>query len=230
MKECLPQRELYFLLILYPTLRIANIIEEGREGGPQKRIASVAAALKEHDIETVVILPLKESENFRYTLRKAKIAYRGLRLHRLGRSSKALFYFLINFLPDIIGLYKELRTGNYDLIHVSGGAWQFKGVIAGRLSGIPVIWHLNDTQMPAFIRLLFRILTRYFVRGVIVTSNRVFKYYLDKTLLTKLPVFHIQAPVDTIRLILAYKTGSDYSRVSRHSRCFRLKYKSGQRH
>lgn len=45
-------------------MRIANIVEEGKVGGPQVRIVMVAYALKER-VETTVIMPVENSEVFR---------------------------------------------------------------------------------------------------------------------------------------------------------------------
>ena len=45
-------------------LKVANIILDGRFGGPQNRILQVAERLKEYGIETVVIMPKKDSETF----------------------------------------------------------------------------------------------------------------------------------------------------------------------
>src|SRR3989339_2017157 len=66
-------------------LKAANLIEEGRWGGPQKRITLVATALNDHAIETTVLLPWRDSERFRQALDSAGVAWKALPLHRLGR-------------------------------------------------------------------------------------------------------------------------------------------------
>jgi len=50
---------------LLHTVKVANIIEEGRLGGPQIRIAEVARCLKEQGIETTVIYPKYQSDLFK---------------------------------------------------------------------------------------------------------------------------------------------------------------------
>ena len=45
-------------------LSIINIDEEGRFGGPEKRIVQVASELKKYNIETIVIIPNKDSKIF----------------------------------------------------------------------------------------------------------------------------------------------------------------------
>ena len=180
-------------------LRVANVIEEGRMGGPQKRLSQIAAAVKKYNIETTVFLPLGNYRRFREDLKELKVDHRELQLYRLGRGGKTLLKYALHFMFDIAGLRRELRNGGFDVVHVSGGSRQFKGVIAGRLAGVPVIWHLNDTQVETpVIYLLFQIL-KYLASGFIVTSGRVAGYYLKGKASPGAPVFQIQAPVDTKR-------------------------------
>ncbi|CAK0772087.1 conserved hypothetical protein [Gammaproteobacteria bacterium] len=183
--------------------QVANLIEEGRWGGPQKRIALVATALKAHTVETTVLLPERDSERFRNVLNEAGVAWKTFPLHRLGRERRTLLIYVLTFLNDTYCIWRALRQGSYDLLHVSGGVWQFKGPIAGRLAGVPVIWHLNDTQMSRAFIVLFRWLGKC-VDGFFVAANRVQKYYLDGTSLETIPAYLIPAPVVT----------DDYSRQS----------------
>ena len=177
-------------------LRVANIIEEGRWAGPQKRITLVSSALKQHAVETVVLLPKWESAHFREELDKAGVASKALSLHRLGRGWKTLAIYALTFFTDVFAIWRVLRRGHFDAIHVSGGAWQFKGVIAGRLACTPVIWHLNDTQMPSLLVALFRKIGKL-ANGFIVAAKRVRYYYIDGTTLDNIPVFLVPAPVVT---------------------------------
>ncbi|OQX56496.1 MAG: hypothetical protein B5M53_01090 [Candidatus Cloacimonas sp. 4484_209] len=178
-------------------IRVANIIEEGRWGGPQKRIASVAYALKKHNVETVVIFPKKDSERFHEELEELDVSYKRLGLRRLGKGWKTLLLYLIFFVPELVSLSFHLRRGSYDIVHVGGGAWQIKGAIAGKLAGVPVIWHLNDTMMPRAIVLVFRLLASILADGFIVAAERVWKYYLANTKLRYFPICIIHPPVDT---------------------------------
>ena len=45
-------------------IRVVNIIEEGRLGGPQSRVAMIASALNQK-IDTTIILPKKNSKKCR---------------------------------------------------------------------------------------------------------------------------------------------------------------------
>ena len=177
--------------------RIANIIEDGRWAGPQKRITLVSSALKKHRVETIVLLPNQESDQFRQELDSVSVVWKALPLHRLGRGWKTLALYLITFIPDVWSIFRELRRGQFDAVHVSGGVWQIKGVLAGRLAAVPVIWHLNDTMKAASLVVLFSLLGRL-ANGFFVAANRVKVCYLDGTSLSKVPFRLIPAPVNTI--------------------------------
>lgn len=177
-------------------LKVANLIEEGRWGGPQKRICLVAAELNALGLKTTVLLPFAESNHFRQVLGEVGVEWKTLALRRLGRGWRVILGFTISFPAEIFRLRRELKTGNYDLLHVSGGAWQFKGPIAGKLAGIPVIWHLNDTQSAGPIMAAFRYLG-HFSEAFVVAANRVRTHYLDGTSLVRIPHYLIPAPVVT---------------------------------
>ena len=69
-----------------------------------------------------------------------------------------------------------LRKNNFNLVHVSGGSWQYKGFFAAKLSNIKVIWHLNDTYTPFIFRLLFGLFGKY-ADSYIFASYRTKNYY-----------------------------------------------------
>ena len=68
-------------------------------------------------------------------------------------------------------IYKE----KFDLVHVSGGSWQFKGVIAGKISKTKVVWHLNDTFTPYIVRLIFKQIN--FLADSFIFSSKKTKNY-----------------------------------------------------
>ena len=175
-------------------MKVANLIEEGRWAGPQKRITMVAHALKQHDVNTVVLLPEQESVKFTEQLDVHAVEYIKLPLHRLGKGWTVLLVYALTFLLDIFRLWRVLRKNNFHLLHVSGGAWQIKGPIAGKLAGVPVIWHLNDTQMPKILVFLFKFLGRL-ANCFFVAARRVEEYYIENTQLSVIPVHLVPAPI-----------------------------------
>jgi glycosyltransferase involved in cell wall biosynthesis len=176
--------------------RVANVIEDGRVAGPHLRIIEVARRLAADGISTTVIHPWQDSGDLTARLLSAKVRSLPLRMTRPHSGWRGVFWYALTLIPDISRLYRLVQQENFDIVHCSGGAWQFKGVIAGRLADIPVIWHLNDTSMPWLVRVLFALLARWGASGFIVAGQRVREYYrLDRW--AQSPVIEITPPVDT---------------------------------
>jgi len=175
-------------------LKVANIILEGRFGGPQNRILQVAERLKEYGIETVVIMPKKDSETFYSKLIEKNIQVKRLNLHRLTKHKPHLIGWFIFFIPELISLFKYLKKENIRLVHCNT-SWQIKGVLAGKMARAKIILHLNDTWTPLGIRIVFRLLSPL-CDGFIVTGKRVKECYFKGKEINVKNVKEIQAPVD----------------------------------
>ena len=176
------------------TIGVANIIEEGKLGGPQVRITRVASALQGR-VETIVIMPSENSESFRAQCDAMRVPYRTFHISRVTKEWQVALRYILFSPFEIARLVSFFRKGSFDLVHVSGGSWQYKGVIAGKLAGLKVVWHLNDTSMPWLFRQLFVVFSR-FVVGYIFASKRSKEYYGSMVRKDK-PEFVIPAPVDT---------------------------------
>lgn len=159
-------------------LNVANIIEDARMGGPQYRIIRIAKSMKSRKFNTIVFVPKLNNRAFIDALDQAEVAYITVPLSRLTKEKKYLFLYFIGFFYEIALLRRVFKKNNIAIVHNSGGSWQWKGVIAGKLAGCKVVWHLNDTQMPRLIRKIFDQLVR-FADAFIVASDRVKAYYLD---------------------------------------------------
>jgi len=177
-------------------MRVANIIEEGKLGGPQIRMAMVAKALPEN-IETTLIIPRSNSKKFLQLCHKLNIRYKTVYLSRITKQLLPALAYISFSLFEILYLAYLFRKEKYDLIHVSGGSWQYKGVIAGYLSNCKVIWHLNDTYKPKIFRLIFSSLAPL-ADGYIFASERTKEYYQAMIDPSKAS-FVIPAPVDTVK-------------------------------
>lgn len=178
-------------------IRVGNILEESRYGGPQNRVASVARKLKRHGIETIVLFSKHGSERFSQKLSENGVTGVPLNITRLSKEKKILVKYILRFFPEIYLLYSLFKRERFDLIHVNG-SYQIKGAIAGRLAGIPVVWHLNDTGMITAVKKLCIFIAKYCASGFIVTGQRVYDYYIRGTGIYRKPCIEIHAPVDTI--------------------------------
>lgn len=178
-------------------LKVANVIEDGRLAGPQIRMAMVAEKLRQHGIDTTVVCPDYDNVSFQQLLESKGLPAVYLPIHRLTRQKKHLLLYFLFFGYELWLLARLFRNAGFDIVHVSGGAWQYKGVIAGKLAGCKVVWHLNDTRMPALIRGLCRMLAKWMTDGLVVAGRKVRQYYVEELGITHTPVYEIQAPVDT---------------------------------
>jgi glycosyltransferase involved in cell wall biosynthesis len=176
-------------------IKVANIIEDGRVAGPQVRMIEVAKKLNKKEFETVIIIPKKSSQSLKTRLIKNNITYKELSLHRLTKQKRQLFLFATLFIYEIFFLYRFLKNNNFNIVHVSGGIWQWKGVIAGKLAGCKVIWHLNDTSMPFFIKTVGGVIANI-ADGFIMAGKKTEDYYSDVVKVKGKIVKVIHAPVN----------------------------------
>lgn len=185
-------------------LNVCNILEEGRFGGPARRIVQVSEKLREFDINTHVVLPKLESDYFKECLSCANVQYSTLDITRLSKEKGIFLRYLRRFLLEIVLLTKFFGKHRFDLVHVNG-AYQFKSAIAAKLSATPMIWHLNDSGGNGLmVKALFYPLASVCAKGFIVASKRSSKYYIDNTKLSKKMVEEIHAPVN----VLSFKPNS----------------------
>jgi glycosyltransferase involved in cell wall biosynthesis len=156
----------------------------------------VAQRLLALGVETTVLLPDRGSGELLGQLAARGILHATSSLTRLGPSPGELGRYGWHFARDVRALARRLTAGRFDLVHASGGAWQIKGVLAARWAGIPSVWHLNDTCMPAPVRWSFRLLAPWAPSAFIVAGDRVRDYYLEGRRYPQ-AVFKIPAPVVT---------------------------------
>ena len=177
-------------------IKIANILEEGRYGGPQARTTLICEKIDKTEFDVSVIFPRNESEVFYKKLSTKGIRNKRIDLHRLTKQKAHLVKYIALFIPELFVLYKLFKKEHVDIVQCNG-SWQIKGVIAGALSGAKVVWFLNDTQMPLLVRMIFKFLALICCDAVIANGNKVKKYYLDGLRLLNIPFKVIQSPVDT---------------------------------
>lgn len=156
-------------------LRVANVVEEGKVGGPQVRMTRVAEALQGR-VQTLIVMPRANSKRFQQLCACRSIPYRVFPLTRVTKEWRVALRYVLFTVSEIVRLARYFRREKVDLVHASGGSWQVKAVIAARIANVPVIWHLNDTFMPSCVLRVFRLL-QGFATAFIYSSNRVRSYY-----------------------------------------------------
>ena len=176
-------------------IRIINFIEDARYAGPQNRIVLISEALRSERVTTYVVAPLQDSEKLQEVCENKGIPLRQLPIHRPASHLSGLVVYLLSYIPELLLLVSTFRRLKPDLVHVSGGAWQTKGVLAATLSGLDVIWHLNDTHTPSVVHWAFKLLSRL-PSGFIFASEATHSYYSEMISGGGQPAAVIQSAVD----------------------------------
>lgn len=175
-------------------IKVINITEEGRYGGPQKRICEVASRLKHLGVETYVIFPDTDSERFTEQLKDNGIHHYPLKITRLSNSKCGMINYLLSFIPEVFRIRKKIKQLNPDVVHCNG-AYQVKGVIASKLAGVTSVWHMNDTQFTGIVMTLFKMVSSLFGDQYIGASKKALHHYKPNIEATTDNI--IQAPIDT---------------------------------
>ena len=170
------------------------ILEEGKIGGPQVYTMNLADYLSK-SIDTIIIMPHENSEAFQQKCNDLALQYHFVQISRITKELRPALHYILYSPVEVLKLIFLFRREQFDLIYVSGGSWQFKGAIAGKLAGIPVLWHLNDSYMPLFIRIIFKIMSGL-ASGYVYASEKTKNYYKDYIKSDRYETT-IPAPVDT---------------------------------
>ncbi len=121
----------------------------------------LAGRLKKAGIETT-ILPLDA-------------ALRETRKDTLGPRSLLRGKQAVTLLSYSLRLARWARANAVDLIHTNSLKSDIYGGLAGRMAGIPVLWHIRDNinsdYLPAVVASSFRLLTRLLPQVVVANSN-----------------------------------------------------------
>lgn len=177
-------------------LRVLNLTEEGRWGGPQARIILIARQLKQAGIETLVVGPYGDSMEFHERLHQAGVEHKLLQIHRLTKQKSILLKYVLFFVPEVIQLLRLLDNESVDIVYCNG-PWQVKGVIAGWLKKKKIVWHINDTYQTGPRHKVFGLLSKC-ADGFIFTSGAARRCYVPESSAGACrPSCEIQAPVDT---------------------------------
>ena len=157
-------------------MRIINLIEESRLGGPQIRMVRVANQLKKLGCETIIYMPSSNSLDFSLLCEKNDIPFKKFDISPIEKSIKSIIKYFLLFIWDVTNFYKEMKNENTDIVHISGGSWQIRGLMASFLLSKKTIWHLNDTHMPWLILKLFKLLSLP-THGLIYASHKTKTIY-----------------------------------------------------
>jgi glycosyltransferase involved in cell wall biosynthesis len=182
----------YVKNIFNQVMRVAFIIEDGRIGGAQKYVISIAQLLVKK-INVTLIIPKLNSKDLQDLCNAHSINYKLFPITYLTKEKIVALKYILFFIFEIYQLYKYFKS-NVEIIYNCGGSWQYKGVLAGKLARKKVIWHLNDTYMPIYIRSIFGMLSP--LANCFVHASRRTKEYYEPYIKSNVPEFVITQPID----------------------------------
>lgn len=97
------------------------------------------------------------------------------RKHRLNRRAVLQIGLIAQALSYALRLARFCREQRAELLYTNSLKADILGGLAGRLAGIPVVWHVRDRiaddYLPGFAARAFRLLCRFLPRYVVTNSN-----------------------------------------------------------
>jgi len=120
--------------------------------GPHNTNLRVIPRLREHGIETIVVLP-SEAGNAAERLRNGGIEVIQIPLGRVRArpDPRVQARFIAGLWPQVRALRKIIRERGIDVIWLNAMIHPH-GAIAAWLEGVPILWHLIDTYPPMILR------------------------------------------------------------------------------
>ena len=179
-------------------MRVLAVIHYPTYGGPHNQVAGLDAALRSRGIETVAVLP-DEPGNAVGRLRDAGVETRAMPLARMRLSrDPALQVAMAGRLrSDVARLRGAIRRERADLVLLPGLA-NPQAAIAARLEGVPVVWQIVDTRVPAHARRALMGAVRGLADAVMFWGRALERVHTgDRPL--GMPTFIAASPVDAGR-------------------------------
>ena len=158
-------------------MKVVNLFFEDRYGGPQKRAIQVAREIRARGVSTIIVLP-EGSGNADQAAAQEDVATARIDFCRTPRLTE--FFQVIRWailLPfDIVRFVRYYRLEAPDVAHVNG-AFFIAPALAAKISGIPVVWHLNDTIVPGKLAFFLGWLVRVLANEIVVAARAVARHY-----------------------------------------------------
>lgn len=157
---------------------VLNVLFDDRFGGSSKRVTQVARYLAANEgVHTLLCLPEGDG-NTAGVARDMGIPVARVGFERIPRPSdlRRVLRWTVRLPRDtrrFLALYRRERP---DAIHVNG-AFFMPPALAAKLARVPLVWHLNDTVLPARVAPLFGAFVRLLANRIVTTSEDVAVHY-----------------------------------------------------
>ncbi len=156
-------------------INVGFIFEDSRFGGPHKLSIQIVEGLKKK-FNFKILLNDNNSRIFEKKLKSKNIYFQKKKLNFLSKNFIYIIKYLLFFFSDILKIISFINSNNIKIIHVPGGTYFFKTVIAALLINKKILWHIHDAKSNFFLKLILSFLSRY-VSHAIFASNKSLKYY-----------------------------------------------------
>ena len=156
-----------------PTRRVLSVVHYPVFGGPHNLALRLAAPLRAHGWETIVLLP-DEPGNAADWLRAGGVEVVTMALHRLRAAPDPRIHLshISSIVPEVRAIRRVIRERGIDLVQV-GGLVNPQAAIAARLEHVPVVWQLLDTRAPWPVALASMAFVRELADAVMSTGRSV---------------------------------------------------------
>lgn len=173
--------------------KIAHIIEAGRFSGPNSTIITITKQLKK-DFDFTVISADEKSDKFKSILAESKTNSLFIDLTRLRGNIFIIFRYAIRFFYEIFCLVNILKKIKPDIIHTHT-YMDIKGLIAGKILGIPVVWQLHLDIYNSTYKYFFKLFKSLHKGHFICVSNITSKNFIPNIEKSRISV--IQSGIDS---------------------------------
>jgi glycosyltransferase involved in cell wall biosynthesis len=172
-------------------MKVLYILEDGRFGGMAKMIVDLAYNVRSRNLKPKVIIGSDHSDHLVSYTKSRDIEYEKVPLHILSKNKKSILEFFFFMFSDVAKLINIIKKTDPDIIYCNGSQ-HIKGVVAARLLGKKVIWHMHDTYQHQIVMCLFQSIRAMFTIKTFASScERTIQYYdlpVETTLLSLPPI------------------------------------------
>ena len=123
----------------------------------------------------------------------------GWRKYRSAQGIGSLAIEALAVIPSVLRLTSILGSENPDILYTNSQKAHVLGGLAGRLAGVPVVWHLRDILQQSGLRTLMAALGRWLPRRIIAVSQAVGYQFSQPASIRKITVIHNGIDIESIR-------------------------------
>lgn len=174
-------------------MKVICFLFDPNVGGPTIRARAVYSKLKSDNYDITVAFPREDGSALSY-MHEGGIHATRIAIDKpvLPRKVWPFAKYVVRLPLNLLRLMQFLRREKPDVIHVNG-AFDVLPPLAARLTGTPVVWHLNDTLFSPGLSKKMGWLVMKLATKVVAAATRVADHYG----VTKANPHIIFAPVDT---------------------------------